>query len=239
MDFFQPAFAPFSIALCIMLMIAAIELVGMVFGASFSELIDGLTPDVDIDADIDLSLSDSASGLTDIEAASASVDSSAGLGAFSRFLSWLCIGKVPVLALIVVFLTSFSLVGFVGQSTIYSVVKFYLPSAITGLGALFIALPMTHHFGSVLARIMPKEQTDAVSKESFIGRVAVIIRGTAKMGQAAEAKLKDAKGMVHYILVEPDNENADFNQGDEIILVEQKGPIFRGIKNTNPALGGV
>ena len=113
-----------------------------------------------------------------------------------------------------------------------------LTGLIAGFGALAFALPATRHLGLAIAQIMPKEETDAVSRDTFIGNIAEIIRGEAKIGTPAEAKLKDFTGTVHYLLVEPDTEETTFYQGDKIILVEKNGAVFRGILNTSSALAG-
>jgi hypothetical protein len=83
---------------------------------------------------------------------------------------------------------------------------------------------------------MPKEETDAVSEETFVGKVATIIRGTAKRGFPAEAKLKDLSGQTHYILVEPDAEGDEFTQGAEVIVVQKTGAVCRVIANEHPSL---
>ncbi|MEL7130054.1 MAG: YqiJ family protein [Pseudomonadota bacterium] len=221
-DFFHPAMTPFSIALGLMLFIAALELVGMLAGLGVSDLIDSALPDFDLDADIDAELD--------------GIDGTSGGGAFAEVLSWLAVGKVPVLVLIVSFLTAFGLAGFIGQSIFRGATGFYLHGGLAAIGAFAFALPATRHLGLGIAKVMPKEETDAVSRDSFIGQIAKVIRGEAKIGAPAEAKLKDFAGTVHYVLVEPDDEGTVFQQGDDIILVEKNGAIFRGIANTSSAL---
>ncbi|MDZ7626926.1 MAG: DUF1449 family protein [Parvularculaceae bacterium] len=84
--------------------------------------------------------------------------------------------------------------------------------------------------------MLPREETDAVSSDSFIGRVAEVIRGEARVGAPAEAKLTDARGQTQYILVEPDAAGASFHQGTEVLIVEQRGAVFRAAENRTAAL---
>jgi len=226
MEVFHPALLPFSIALCIMAGLAALEILGLLFGTGFSSLFDSISPDVDLDLDVDIG----------VDVDGPDVPSLDGAGPIAQFLSWLSVGKVPILVLLVAFLTSFGLIGLIGQWVIKGALGFYLHGALAAAGTLFLALPVTRHLGMFIARIMPKEETDAVSRNTFVGKVATIIRGEAKFGQPAEGKLKDNVGTVHYILVEPDNETDRFTQGDEVILVEQAGAVYRAIANTNNAL---
>ena len=224
MDFLTPAVAPFTIALIIMAMLAVMEIVGLMFGMGLSGLLDSALPDFDADMD------------ADADADAPDADGAAGvLGAVT---SWLSIGRVPLLVLIVAFLTGFGLAGVIGQNAVKGLIGAYLPVPVAVIAALFVALPVTRHLGLALARLVPKEETDAVSRDSFVGRTAVVIRGEAKQGLPAEAKLKDRAGTVQYVLVEPDEAGASFPEGAEVILVEQKGPVFRAIANTLPALSG-
>ncbi len=215
-----PALAPFSIALGIMLLIALTEAMGTVFGISPSGLFDQFFPDVDVDADLEMAAD-----------AEASVEPS---GLLSSVLGWLCIGKVPVLVLLVAFLTAFGLSGIMLQSIAKSTIGFHFPSVIAAIIALFLALPPTRWLAIGLANVMPKEESEAVSTKTFVGKVATITRGIAKEGVPAEAKLRDVHGQMHYVLVEPDVADDEFPQGSEVLLTSQSSAIrFRAILNIN------
>ncbi|HEX9801762.1 MAG TPA: YqiJ family protein [Gammaproteobacteria bacterium] len=206
---------PFSIALLVMLLIAVLEGVSTLLGAGLSELLDTLVPGADVDID------------------APDLDSS---GSLSRLLGWLRFGQVPVLMLLVIFLTAFGLIGLMMQSAMMSAFGSMLPAAIAWLPATLAALPLVRTLGGALAHIMPKDETDAVSEQSFIGRVAVITLGNASHGSPAEAKLKDQHGQMHYVMVEPDLPNEAFSQGTAVILVRQKGAHFTAINNTSNVL---
>jgi hypothetical protein len=227
---FDPALAPFTIALLVMAMIAALEIVGTLTGAQPSSVVDSMLPDLNADA--------YAPPHVHIEAPPHDADGAHGAGPLSQLLSWLCVGRVPLLILIVAFLTAFGVVGLVLQGFLKGVFGFYAPSIVMVLPAFLAALPLTRTLGLTLARLMPKEESDAVSEETFIGKVATIIRGTAKRGFPAEAKLKDLTGLTHYILVEPDGEGEEFTQGAEVIVVQKAGAVCRVIANEHPSLKG-
>jgi hypothetical protein len=227
---FDPALAPFTIALLVMAMIAALEIAGTLIGAQPSSLVDSMLPDLDADAD--------APGLHVETPSHGETDGAHGAGPLSQLLSWLCVGRVPLLVLIVAFLTAFGAVGLILQGFMHGVFGFFAPSIVMVFPAFFAALPLTRALGLTLGKIMPKEESDAVSEETFIGKVATIIRGTAKRGFPAEAKLKDLSGKTHYILVEPDGEGEEFTQGAEVIVVQKSGAVCRVIANEHPSLGG-
>jgi len=235
--FFDPATAPFAIALCLMLMIAVIEVIGALMGMAPSDLLDSVLPDIDLDADADLDaeFSGAAPG-SPLDADAVAAPDAPGPGPLSQVLGWLCIGKVPVLVLLIVFLTGFGLSGFVIQGALSGLIGFTLPPALAALPAFAAAVPVTRWSGLTLARIMPKEQTEAVSADSFIGRIAVITRGEAKAGLPAEAKLTDTHGQAHYILVEPDIETETHATGADVLVVRRQSSRYRVIANPNPHL---
>lgn len=217
MEFFHAAMAPFTIALIVMAVIAAIEVMGMVFGVGASDAIDSLIPDIEIDADID------------------GPDAS-GLNAVGGILNWLCIGRVPILILFSAMLAGFGLAGLTAQTIMHGATGVYLPGWIAIIGALLAALPFTRWVGLGVAKVVPKEETDAVSSDSFVGKVAKIIRGTAKINQPAEAKLRDSFGATHYVLVTPEDVDVSLTEGTEVLLLERNGAVFTVIENTNSAL---
>lgn len=209
----------FTGALLLMLMIAAIEMAGMMFGASLSSLIDNAIPDFDIDADFDADIG------TDIDGPDGGADG-AGDGILGAVLGWLYIGKVPILILFVIFLFCFGVIGLMVQSLSQSVFGVFLPSPIAILPAFALTLPALRVSAGLFVRYFPKEETYAVTRDSFIGRVASVTLGTASEGRPAEAKVKGPYGRTHYIRVLPDNAGEAFSQGSEVLLVRREGVTF-------------
>ncbi len=148
----------------------------------------------------------------------------------------MCIGKVPVLILLVAFLTVFGLAGLVVQSIVHNITGVLLPGYLASVPAFFVAIPSIRIIGTGLSRLIPKDETTAVKSDSFVGRVATITIGTARLGIPAEAKLKDTHGQTHYVMVEPDNDEVTFPAGTQVLLVLKNGASFRAILNTSSAL---
>lgn len=213
MDVFASETAPFAVALGLTLAIALIELAGLLFGAQPSAVVDSALPDLDVDAGVD--------GLE--------------LGPLSQSLSWLSFGKLPALVVIILATASFGLIGFVGQDALRRTIGFALDPWIASIPAAVGAAFMTRHLGLALAKIMPKEESDAVSTKAFIGRVATVFRGVAGAGHPAEAKLTDIYGKTHYVLVEPDEGEPSMPEGSEVVIIRQEGPVYRAITKLKPA----
>lgn len=225
---------PFTVSLTLMLAIAVMEGVSTMIGAGLSDLIDSVLPEMDVDLDVDMDVD--ADIDVDIDA---DVDLNADLhapGIFTRLLSWLRVGQVPVLILAVVFLTAFGLIGLFCQSLSIKLLGQMLPASLASVPALIVTFPLVRICGGVLARILPKDETESVSEESFVGRVALITLGTATPGKPAQARLKDQHGQSHYVMVEPDLAEISFEQGSSVLIVSHQGAIYKAIVNPNEAL---
>jgi len=220
-NFFADPNLPFAVALLVMVGLGLIEGIGTMLGLGLSGLLDSLLPDLDMDLDLD----------ADIDGPDV-----AAPGLFQQLLGWFHIGRVPVLILFIFFLLCFGLLGLFVQATAESTIGSMLPAWMAAIPVFIVSLFCVRIFGSVLARIMPKEETEAVSSKTFIGRVAVVVTGTARTGQPAQAKLRDQHGHTHYVMVEPDVADEDYPTGSDVLLVSQAGAVFRVIQNPNPSL---
>lgn len=207
---------PFTIALAIMMGIAVLEGVFTLLGMGISGVLDAVTPDVPND--------------------SADVSGIERSTALSKLLGWLHIGQIPLLILLVLFLTCFSLTGLIGQWICFSVSGWLLPAPLAAVGSLALSFPLVRFLGSLLRSVLPKDETEAVSEASFIGRVATITSGIAQKGKPAEARLQDSFRQTHYILVEPDTEGSQFQSGDLVLIINRQGNTFTAIPNPNPSL---
>ncbi|KAI1695020.1 hypothetical protein Ddc_21579 [Ditylenchus destructor] len=63
----------------------------------------------------------------------------------------------------------------------------YLPAAIAGLAAVPAGLATVRGLGALIAHIIPQDETSAVSEQSLVGRVGVVVTGVARRGLAAQA----------------------------------------------------
>lgn len=200
----SPDNVPFVAALVLMLLIGAVEALGLGGGMAVGEGIEGLDGDVNVET---LSL-----------------------------LSWINVGRLPLLMLIVVFLFGFGMTGLIGQRMVAALIGQPGPWFLAAPLAFAVALPVTRVFGRGVARIMPRDETSAVSRDSLVGRVAVIVTGDARQASAAQARVRDEHGQVHYVMVEPDNVTDVFTQGSSVLLVRHAGAKYFAIHNTSVSL---
>ena len=241
--FFAPFNASFAVAIGLMILIAAFEVVGALIGMSPSAAVDSMLLEVELDMDVDLDVDLDIDVDLDTDVAGGAFDSdistgpdTVAAGPLSHILGWLCVGRVPILVLLVVFLTAFGVSGLAMQGLVHSLVGAPLPQVVAAILAFLAAIPATRFSGLALAAIMPKEQTEAVSQQRFIGKVATIVRGEARRDLPAEAKLTDQFGQTHYLLVEPDDGSQTFTKDTDVIVVKQTGSVYRAIPNTSAAM---
>jgi membrane protein implicated in regulation of membrane protease activity len=151
-------------------------------------------------------------------------------------LGWLHVGKVPILVLLILFLAGFAICGYAIQAIAVAMSGSLLPAWIAIIPAAFTGISTVRGIGALLARIIPGDETSAVSEQTLIGRVGVVIQGTATDAMAAQAKVRDSNGGVHYVMVVPDIQSQTFEEGTTVLLVKKVGARFRCIANPHPEL---
>jgi hypothetical protein len=200
---------PFTAATLLMLLIAIVEGLAMVVGASLSESLQHALPD--------------------------SWDNAHG--PFDKLLGWLYVGRVPLLVLLVLFLAGFALTGFGLNMVAQSLFGTYAPTIISVPAAVLVTLPIVRILGAGLARLIPTDQTFAVSFDSLVGRVGTIVNGTARAGYPAQAKVPNEHGQALYVMVEPEAEGMTFQSGERVLLTKQiSGSRFAAVVNPWPDL---
>ena len=217
MDLLLPDYAPFTVALIVMLAIGVIELLSLVNGFSPSSAIEAAFPALDV---------------PDLEAPELS---GAEVGPLSFVLSWLSVGRLPFLALLVIFLSGFGISGYAVQWVATGLTGATLDAWIATIPALVGASYASRHLGRWLGSIMPREQSEAASRADLIGSYATIIRGTAAQGQPAEAKTSDLRGRTHYILLEPAEPDITYGAGDRVFIVGRDKAVYRAVTRLIPS----
>lgn len=224
--FLEPQSLPFSIALTVVAVLFLLEILSSVLG--FSVLgagAEGAEVDLDVDADFDLS-----TGLdVDLDAAEFDMDgpdmadtpdSPAGL------LGWLGVRGVPFLIWFVSFLTMFGLFGLLLQAGLSSVIGKALPAFVASALVFVPALAVTRIISNWVALLMPKTETTALRSRHLGGYSGTITQGRASRGKPAEVKIKDRFGNTHYLRVEPLEDDAVFEQGQDVTVIRKRGDQF-------------
>jgi hypothetical protein len=143
--------------------------------------------------------------------------------------AWIGIGQLPLSVALIVFLGIFGLGGLILQEIVSAWTGARLPWLPASVAAAAVAVPATGLLARVVARILPADETTAVSLDSLVGRRGHIVLGIASLHLPARAKVRDAFGHSHYVLVEPHLAGEVLREGEEILLVAREAGSFLGI----------
>lgn len=150
-------------------------------------------------------------------------------GPGEALLDALGVSSTPSSIFVVVVSSSFFIGGFVTQWASYAATGRFLSGWIAIFPALVFTLLAANGAGRIFKKFKIKEETSAVHSDSFVGKTAFIVGGTARRGLPAQGKLVDEHGQVHYFLVEPAREDEVLPDGLEVVLILKDGPKFFAI----------
>ena len=194
----------FGIAFITVLLIAMMEMAGLLVGFSLSELFDQLI--------------------------SGSVDSASMHGGFSTLLGWFFLNKLPFMIWLVLFLSSFSISGYSANFIAIKSIDHTLPEIISLPITLIASCCFIRLAGNRFSALVGQKESSAVSSDSFSGKIASITLGKATLNNPAEAVLIDQYQQKHYIMVMPCSVQESFQQGDDVVLVEKQQSFWTAIK---------
>ena len=146
-------------------------------------------------------------------------------------LGWLGLGRLPLLMLLAIFLALFGMIGLIGQHLLLDFAGAMLPPLIAAPVAFLASLPLTGFAARWLAPLLPRDQSSAVPLDALTGSFARIVTGVARSGSPARARVEDAYGQAHYVMVEPDNAGQTLEEGETILLVRREDHVFRAISH--------
>ena len=205
-----PQNLPFSIALGLVILLAALQVVALLLGGPIG--IGGSDIDVDVEPG-------------EIE-----------IGALSAALDWLGVGKVPLGILFSLWAAGFGMAGLTLQALVKSQSGAFLPMLLASGAAFGLSIPLLKVSGMILRPLLPRDETEAVAVETLIGSEGEIVVGCARRGRPTQARVRDKWGTPHYVLVEPENDKDEFPAGSKVLLLKRSGHVFRVIAGASAAL---
>jgi hypothetical protein len=194
-----PDVRPFAVAAAIMVVLGGIELLTTLIGFSISEI---LGKDVAIEA-----------------------DSHNGLGGL---LLWINAGRLPLLILIILAFGVFSIEGFLLQGIAHAA-GFAIPVSIAALIAIAGSIPVIRTTSRGIARIIPRDETYAVSDADFVGKVAMVSVGPLDQGLPGRVRLKDVFGNWHTVSARASRDSPALAVGASVLLVDRDARSFIAI----------
>ena len=194
-----PDVRPFAVAAAIMLTLGIIELLTSLVGLSIGELVG---KDIALEGDSHNILG----------------------GAFL----WINSGRLPLLILLVLALGVFSIEGFLLQGIAHTVGT-TVPVSIAALAATAGSIPVIRTASRGIARIIPRDETYAVSDADFVGKVAVVAIGPLDQGLPGRVRLKDVFGNWHSVPARASPDSNSLPVGASVLLVDRDTKSFIAI----------
>jgi hypothetical protein len=194
-----PDVRPFAIAAAIMVALGGIELVSMLVGLSIGELVGH---DLGVDAD--------------------------SHNALGGLFLWINAGRLPLLILIVLVLGVFSIEGFLLQGFAHAIGA-AVPVSIAALAAGAGSIPVIRAASRGIARIIPRDETYAVSDSDFVGKVATVAIGPLDQGLPGRVRLKDVFGNWHTVSARASSNSEALPVGASVLLVDRDARSFIAI----------
>jgi hypothetical protein len=188
---------PFAAALVLMVLLAIAQAIGL--GDMFG--------DADLDAEID-------------------GDAAIHAGPLDGLASLFGIGRVPFMVWLALFLFLFSAIGLGIQELAGSLTGSALDRWLAAVLAVGGSLPVTGALARPLGRLLPHDETTAVTLDTLLGRRATVTDGVARSGSPARARVYDYHGHPHHVMVEPHEASSELHSGDEVLLVRREGNQF-------------
>lgn len=195
-----PGFYPFTIAALILVGIVAIEILAMVVGMSISSLVNDGLPDHGLHSEH---------------------------GPLDAWMSWLNRGGVPLLVLIMIGLASFAMAGFAIQGLAQALLA-PLPTLIASLLAVMAALPMTRALSRWTARIIPSDESNAISQSDLIGLTGTVTLGPLDQGKPGRVRVRDLHGNIHVLRAKAAAGHL-IPQGASVLVVDGSNGLFEAI----------
>jgi hypothetical protein len=194
-----PDVRPFAVAAAIMAALGAIELLTTLVGFSISGF-----------------------GADDVAVETDSHDALGGL-----FL-WINAGRLPLLILIILALGVFSIEGFALQGIAHGL-GIPVPAWIAGIVAVIAMMPVIRTTSRGISRIIPRDETYAVSDADFVGKVATVSIGPLDQGLPGRVRLKDVFGNWHTVPARASTDSEALPVGASVLLVDRDARSFIAI----------
>lgn len=127
---------------------------------------------------------------------------------------WLNFGRVPFSVLGMLLLTTFGAVGILLNGSITG-----LPAWAYSIAAAPAAIGVTKLVGGGIARLLPRDESYAVTREQLIGRRGVVTLGPLDDGPAGSVRVRDEHGDLHTLRARPADPGTVIEKGAEIVVV--------------------
>lgn len=160
-----------------------------------------------------------------------------GHAGIAGMLSWLNVGGVPTLVLVMLVLGFFAISGFIVQA-VADAFWAPLPPLMAAIPAVAATLPLVRATSRAVARFVPRDETYAVEVAEFIGRTGQVVTGPLDQGLPGRVRTKDAHGNWHTLRARAASGEHPIPLGATVLFVDRNADIFTAISAPDELVGG-
>jgi membrane protein implicated in regulation of membrane protease activity len=131
-----------------------------------------------------------------------------------ELFDWLNFGRVPFSILGMLLLTTFGATGMLVDGTVPG-----LPAWAYLVVAVPASVTVTKLVGNGIAKVLPRDESYAVTREHMIGRRGVVTLGPLDDGVPGAIRVRDEHGDLHTIKARPADEGSVIQKGAEVVVV--------------------
>ncbi len=157
-------------------------------------------------------------------------------GLVAGLLSWINVGGVPLLILVLLVLGIFAFTGFAIQ-TVADIVWAPLPTIAAVPPAILLTIPMVRGSTRTVARLVPRDETYAVDIADFVGCTAKVTIGPLDQGLPGRVSAEDAHGNWHQLRAGAAKGEGPLAVGAKVLLVDRKADIFIAVPAPSDLIG--
>lgn len=139
--------------------------------------------------------------------------------------------KFSKILILVFLLMNFSFSGYFLQFSYFAQQDKFLPAYYVILPALIIAIFFTVFMIHCLDQVIRPKQIQL--QANLLGRLATISSGNARPGFSAQARVRDEYGQLHYVQVEPEFGELEFQSQIILIRIKHSHYIAKKISKSN------
>lgn len=143
----------------------------------------------------------------------------------SDAFDWLNLGRVPFAILLMLLLVTFGAIGIILSGLVPM-----LPAWSLAIVAAPGAVLSTKAIGNAIARVIPRDETYAVTADEFVGLEGTVTLGPLDDGLAGSVTVRDRHGEVHTLRARPADRGTTIARGERIVVVTRdethKGRVF-------------
>lgn len=226
---------PFSIAILFFLGLSGLQFVGLGQDQEADQDLDmdqdldlehdldldqdlDLDHDIDLDQDLDLDYELDQDMDTDLDAGAGVGD---GISFLSTALSFIGLGKAPLLIVLLLLFMTFGFAGWLLNSLVIWATDAYPGIALAGTlpAALLASVLLTSQTSRFVNRIVPSVSTTAISRRELVGKRAIVIN--ARVGEKyGRIRVRDRSGATLSVFAKVEAGHASIERDQEVVIVE-------------------